>query len=347
MTVTQTTATGDGVTTVFPITFKYFEDRASEVKVALYDATTELWVDQTTPAEWSLKSITEVEFVTAPPASDTANILIYRKTTFDPLEAEFYPGSAIRAQDLNANFQQLQYAIQDSDTGIDDLNDKIIEIIENPYELPVATTTELGGVIIGENLSITAEGVLSAESGGGGDPGVSKIIAGTNVTISPTSGVGNVTISSTGGTSTGGVTYKGTRDLTLEAPSNPDNGDFYINTATSGNANVSWTGLNEIALDGGERVIYNDSTLRWDMLPSEASGVENIVAGNDITVNSTDPSNPIVSVTPNSFVRPNEITGFIDDAPSDGKCYVRKDSAWYDGALKFMPLNISTLPTLP
>jgi hypothetical protein len=46
--------------------------------------------------------------------------------------------------------------------------------------------------------------VLNATGGGGG--GVSKIIAGTNVTISPTTGLGDVTINSTGGG--GGITLQ-------------------------------------------------------------------------------------------------------------------------------------------
>lgn len=34
----------------------------------------------------------------------------------------------------------------------------------DPYELPPATTTDLGGVIVGDNLSITEQGVLSADA---------------------------------------------------------------------------------------------------------------------------------------------------------------------------------------
>jgi hypothetical protein len=36
-----------------------------------------------------------------------------------------------------------------------------------PYELPPATDHSLGGIIVGNNLEITSDGVLSATGGGG------------------------------------------------------------------------------------------------------------------------------------------------------------------------------------
>ena len=42
---------------------------------------------------------------------------------------------------------------------------------------------------------------------GGGGGGVTSIIAGTNITIDPPGGTGNVTISSTGGGTNLGLTY--------------------------------------------------------------------------------------------------------------------------------------------
>ena len=36
-----------------------------------------------------------------------------------------------------------------------------------PYELPPATVHSLGGIIVGNNLEITSDGVLSATGGGG------------------------------------------------------------------------------------------------------------------------------------------------------------------------------------
>ena len=36
--------------------------------------------------------------------------------------------------------------------------------IENPYVLPPATVTTLGGVIVGQNLLVTEEGILSVDT---------------------------------------------------------------------------------------------------------------------------------------------------------------------------------------
>jgi hypothetical protein len=44
------------------------------------------------------------------------------------------------------------------------------------YELPIASSTTLGGVKIGEGLAIDEGGVLSASGGGGGEAGAFKIL---------------------------------------------------------------------------------------------------------------------------------------------------------------------------
>lgn len=44
------------------------------------------------------------------------------------------------------------------------------------YVLPTASASTLGGVKVGENLSIDANGVLSASGGGGGEAGAFKIL---------------------------------------------------------------------------------------------------------------------------------------------------------------------------
>ena len=132
----------------------------------------------------------------------------------------------------------------------------------------------------------------------------------------------------------GGITYKGTRDLTLPAPTSVV-GDFYVNTATSGVVDASWTGIGGTALTGAERVVYNGTT--WNMLPSSGGTIETVVAGNDITVNSTDPANPVVSVTPNTFLT--SITAGLNITVDGSTVGVTPAS--------FIPYNISTLAPLP
>ena len=135
----------------------------------------------------------------------------------------------------------------------------------------------------------------------------------------------------------GGITYKGTRDLTLPAPTSVV-GDFYVNTATSGVVDASWTGLGGDALTGGERVVY-DGTI-WDMLPMpEPTGVVvEVVAGNDITVNDSDPAKPVVSVTPNTFLT--SITAGLNITVTSGSTVGVTPAS-------FIPYNISTLAPLP
>ena len=106
------------------------------------------------------------------------------------------------------------------------------------------------------------------------DPGVTKLIAGANIVLDPTSGVGEVTIESLGGT--GGIVYKGTVDATQPAPANPQNGDFWVNT-TDGTADATWTGIGGDAISIGDRLIYDGSV--WEILPTPpapTTGVESV-----------------------------------------------------------------------
>jgi len=142
-----------------------------------------------------------------------------------------------------------------------------------------------------------------------------------------------VEVNSGGGS--GGLDYKGTRDLSLAAPSNPEDGDFYVNTSTTGVVDDSWAGIGGTALTGGERVAFNGTT--WDMIPSPAVGLQSVVAGNDISVNNADPANPVVSVTPNSFLT--SITAGFNITVDGSTVGVTPAS--------FVPYNISILPSLP
>ena len=101
MAVTQNTYTGDGATVLFSFTFPYLE--TSDIKVS---------VNGTITTEYSLANATTIEFDDAP--ADDADIRIFRETDDATLAATFYPGSAIRSQDLNENFTQNLYVTQES-----------------------------------------------------------------------------------------------------------------------------------------------------------------------------------------------------------------------------------------
>jgi hypothetical protein len=51
-------------------------------------------------------------------------VSIYRDTNSDQMNSEFYPGSAIRAQDLNDNYNQVLYVVQENETLADETDDK-------------------------------------------------------------------------------------------------------------------------------------------------------------------------------------------------------------------------------
>jgi len=101
MAVTQNVYTGDGSSTNYSFTFPYLE--TTDIKVSL---------NGTLTTAYTLANATTVSFNSAP--ANGAAIRIYRITDNDALQASFYPGSAIRAADLNENFTQTLYATQET-----------------------------------------------------------------------------------------------------------------------------------------------------------------------------------------------------------------------------------------
>jgi len=102
MAVTQNTYTGNGSTTNYSFTFPYLEE--DEIKVSL---------NGTLTTAYNLANATTISFTTAP--ANGAAIRIYRQTDTTATKSTFFPGSAIRAQDLNENFLQTLYVSQESD----------------------------------------------------------------------------------------------------------------------------------------------------------------------------------------------------------------------------------------
>ena len=121
--------TGNGSTTNYSFTFEYLEQ--SEVKVTLDGANT---------TAFTFANATTLSFTTAP--ANGVDILIYRDTSVDVVKATFFPGSAIKAEDLNDNFKQNNYAVQELIAKVWDTETETIHSNETwvSNDLQVSTT---------------------------------------------------------------------------------------------------------------------------------------------------------------------------------------------------------------
>jgi hypothetical protein len=359
----QSIRTGDGTTTQFSFTFTY--DKESEVNVSLWDETIEYYVPLADD-QWSFVNATTIQFITPPPAivdkdgNPIANIKIWRQTDVDSLVASFYPGSAIRAQDLNANFEQLRNALQE---GRCTIPDGVVVLLGDYWNrtadtIRSTTTWESSDDKIATTAAIDKQiadidNLPEAPNDGAQygrqsnnwteiQPSISDAPSDNRTYGRRNKGWTEVT--SSGGGGGGGLNYRGTVDLTITVPSSND-GDFFVNIA-SGTVNSSWTGISGETVVGGERVAYNGSI--WEMLPNPpSSGVEGITAGNNISVNSSNPNNPVISVTPNSFLVAVQAGNNISVDNTDSTRPIINATAEPIAPKTYLPYDISTLDPLP
>ena len=129
MAVTEQSYTGNGSTTNYSFTFPYLKSTDVEVQV-----------DATVTTAWSFANATTVQFNSAPASG--AKIKILRQTNVDSLTATFYPGSAIKSEDLNDNYTQNLYKTQ--------------EVGNRFFQTTGGTMT--GDLTLGEDVTLTFEG---------------------------------------------------------------------------------------------------------------------------------------------------------------------------------------------
>ena len=132
MATTSNTYTGDGSTTNYSFTFEYLEQ--SEVKVTLDGAST---------TAFTFANATTLSFTSAP--ANGVEVRIYRDTNIDTLKATFFPGSAIKAEDLNNNFTQNNFAVQEVFARVWDTDTETIKSNETwvSSDSQIATTAAL------------------------------------------------------------------------------------------------------------------------------------------------------------------------------------------------------------
>lgn len=156
MATTQNTYTGNGSTTAYSFTFPYLE--TTDIKVSL-DA-----VDTTA---YTLSNATTVSFTTAPTSG--AAIRIYRNTDTDNLKANFFPGSAIKASDLNDNFTQNLYVTQESEFDVNSAKTEAASATATANSAVTtansAVTTANGAVTTANSAVTTANSATTTASG--------------------------------------------------------------------------------------------------------------------------------------------------------------------------------------
>jgi hypothetical protein len=108
MAITSNTYTGNGSNKLFSITFPYLD--TTDIDVYLNG------VLQTVTTQYTFANATTVEFVAAPGAGTT--VLLSRSSDDSTLQATFFPGSSIKANDLNDNFDQVLYLAQETNNNV-------------------------------------------------------------------------------------------------------------------------------------------------------------------------------------------------------------------------------------
>lgn len=248
----------------------------SHIKVRTSDDDGGTWISLTSGTEFTFSNPAVSIILTTPVAAGTW-VDIQRSTPLGSIYVQFQAGSLLTSEQLNEAERYSLYCDQEivdgnvdfdpGDIGLnstDDLPEGSVNLyytdarVEAWINANLADTDDLAEG--STNLYYTDARVEAYVSGAGyiKDAGVTKIVAGANVVISPTSGIGEVTIASIGGGGGGGgFNYKGEIDATQPAPAGPQNGDLYVNTA-AGVVGSGWTGIVGDAITGNERLIYSD-----------------------------------------------------------------------------------------
>jgi hypothetical protein len=115
MAITSNTYTGNGSNKLFSITFPYLD--TSDVDVYLNGTL------QTITTQYTFANATTVEFVAAP--ANGATVKLDRSTDDSDNPATFFPGSSIKSTDLNDNFDQTLYVVQEINNSVVKLTDPL------------------------------------------------------------------------------------------------------------------------------------------------------------------------------------------------------------------------------
>ena len=256
MAVTQSQYTGNGSTVLYNFTFPYLN--ATDVKVKLNGVT------QAT-TEYSFANATTIQMNTAP--ANGAAVIIFRDTDNDNKKATFYPGSAIKAEDLNDNIDQILYVAQEVDNNamstigddamqgnLDLGNNKIVNLANPTSGTDGVNKTTLDSSIDTAIDNDVLAGTDLAKTASGGQVTINHSVTGANTTINNSNGsvVQDIEISAQGHVLSAGSTDLDARYYTeTELDAGQLDNRYFTETELSGGQlnNLYYT---ETELDGGQ-----------------------------------------------------------------------------------------------
>jgi hypothetical protein len=186
------------------------------------------------------------------------------------------------------------------------------------FMLSPATAVAIGAIKPGTNLSVDADGTLHAAI-------------------------------------SGALTYRGAIDpTTTEAPAGAAVGDVYL-ASSSGIALASWSGIAGQEIAQGDLLLFDGTN--WSAnaaLGPDGAGVIRIQVVAPLSVDESDPAQPLLSVEPGTTTAAGVVQLADPLALADGTPGRVVDAAQLKAAMgtaqpagDYMPLDLSTLPALP
>tara|TARA_Y100001972_G_scaffold71583_1_gene86982 strand:+ start:140 stop:1681 length:1542 start_codon:yes stop_codon:yes gene_type:complete len=241
MTVTiENLYTGNGSTTDYSFTFPYLD--TTDIKASLGGVVT---------TAYSLLNATTVRFNSAP--GNSVAIRIYRETAYTNPKATFYPGSAIRAGDLNDNTLQNLYVTQEANDKVNQAwltGDPTVVSSETWYttdDTKIASTKAIENRI-GDKIDTAMEadvlaGTDLAKTASGGQVTINHSVGGANATVNNSNGtvLQDITISAQGH-----VTAIGSYDLDNRyyTESEVDSNFYKLGSANEIQSTETWSAAN-------------------------------------------------------------------------------------------------------
>jgi len=232
MAVPENTYTGNGSTITYSFTFPYLEE--TDIKVSLNKVVT---------TAYTFANATTIQFNTAPAAG--VAIRIYRDTDIDSVAATFFAGSAIRAQDLNENFLQNNYTVQE-------IKDRYIDknfggTITGNVTI-VGNTTLNGPVDINGDLDMNSNSITNVDAPSAGGDAANKTYVDTQDSLK---------VSKSGDTMSGTLDMGSQRIVNLQVNPAADTDaatKHYVDTKVGASGPPGYTNWSYIAT-GGETVV--------------------------------------------------------------------------------------------